>query len=66
MKKYDGVERREYQHEENFVMDSFRPNIYLQPKISGIKFIFSLRHGITEALIEDLSKTLTTNGNIFK
>ena len=48
-------------------MDGFRPNIYLRPKIAGIKpFFSSLRQGLTEALIEDLGKTLTTNGNVFK
>ena len=65
MKKYDGVKRR-IPTLRNFVMDCFCPNIYLPSKIAGIKHSFSLREGITEALIEDLSKILTTNGNVFK
>ena len=47
-------------------MDYFRPNIYLRPKIAGTKLFFSLRQGITEALIDNFSKTLITNGNVFK
>ena len=37
-----------------------------RPKIAGIKLFFSLRQGIMEALIDNLSKTLITNGNVFK
>ena len=35
-------------------------------KNSWNKTFFSLRQGITEALIDNLSKTLITNGNVFK
>ena len=47
-------------------MDYFRPNIYLRPKIAGTELFFSLRQEITEALIDNLSKTLLTNGNVLK
>ena len=45
-----------------FLLSKYIP----RPKIAGTKLFFSLRQGITEALIDNLSKTLITNGNVFK